>query len=448
MPVPPIEAVTALLHCRGEVYMVHRQPHLAAFGGYTAFPGGKIDDADRLNADRSGLGDEQIPDYVLTAMARELHEELGIDGSSLRRHCTRLQLHERALSPENLERRFDTWFVELRMDERPVITLDAAEAQSGQWLPAERWLQRFAEGRLLMTPPTRRCLARICGTQPAGTAVTDPAQLPMVESVAGVRQLLVRSTTLPPAEHTNCLWLGDPGQSQLLVDPAPRDETEFQRLLARLSGSRVDRILISHHHLDHRDRAHQLALSLGVPLLMSAVTHRRIRSEHPGVLDGCEVHEVSEGDTLTQNRGQPVQAIAVPGHDDGQLALMPADRAWCFVGDLIQGLGTVVIKRPEGDMAHYMQSLARIIALDPAIIIPSHGIALGSCHRLRETLLHRQRREQAVLELAQQGVAADAMLPLLYPGLQPPLTILARMTIDSHLDKLRAEARLSPAGSA
>jgi len=56
--------------------------------------------------------------------------------------------------------------------------------------------------------------------------------------------------------------------------------------------------------------------------------------------------------------------------DEGQLALMPDNRAWCIVSDLIQGVGTVVIAAPEGNMKKYFESLERVIALDPAASPP------------------------------------------------------------------------------
>src|SRR3546814_20810533 len=82
---------------------------------------------------------------------------------------------------------------------------------------------------------------------------------------------------------------------------------------------------------------------------------------------------------------------------------MPYDLAWCIVGDLIQGIGTVVIAKPEGDMRKYFATLERLIALNPRVIIPSHGMALGTVYRLEETLKHRRQREQQVLSLWREG---------------------------------------------
>src|SRR3546814_7226144 len=60
---------------------------------------------------------------------------------------------------------------------------------------------------------------------------------------------------------------------------------------------------------------------------------------------GLAVHHYREGDVICRWLGRPVKVYEVPGHDEGQLALMPDDLAWCIVGDLIQGIGTVVIAK-------------------------------------------------------------------------------------------------------
>src|SRR5690606_23376095 len=146
-----------------------------------------------------------------------------------------------------------------------------------------------------------------------------------------------------------------------------------------------------------------------------------------------------EGDMLCRWLGRPVHVYEVPGHDEGQLALMPEDRAWCLVGDLIQGLGTVVIAKPEGHMGRYLESLRKVIALDPKAIYPSHGMVLGGTYRLRDTLKHREQREKQILALLHEGHSVNDMLPLIYADVDPRLLPLARMNIESHLDKLREE---------
>ena len=47
---------------------------------------------------------------------------------------------------------------------------------------------------------------------------------------------------------------------------------------------------------------------------------------------------------------------------------------------------TVVISEPEGDMTTYFQTLEKVIALQPSVIIPSHGIPMGGTYRIEATL--------------------------------------------------------------
>jgi glyoxylase-like metal-dependent hydrolase (beta-lactamase superfamily II) len=134
-----------------------------------------------------------------------------------------------------------------------------------------------------------------------------------------------------------------------------------------------------------------------------------------------------------------VRLLAVPGHDEGQLAPMPESRAWCIVGDLIQGIGTVVIAPPEGNMRKYFDSLKRIIELDPAVIIPSHGLALGGTHYLQQALRHREERETQIRTRHEAGMGEDQILAEVYQAIDPRLLPLARLNIRSHLAKLRED---------
>jgi ribonuclease/clavin/mitogillin len=264
-----------------------------------------------------------------------------------------------------------------------------------------------------------------------------------MEPLVGVRMLAVHSNTIPPADRTNCFRLGDEGARQVVVDPSPSSREEYARLCTVLDSSQIDEIFLTHHHPDHREYADELARRYRVPLGMSADTHARISKRSAKYFEGVETRIYAEGDVLTEWQGEKVLLYAVPGHDEGQLALMPESRMWCIVSDLIQGIGTVVVGGPEGNMRKYFDSLQRVIDWDPAVIIPSHGIALGTTYRIRETLKHRQLREEQVAVLHAEGKSAQEMLPTIYQGLDPRLAPLALININSHLQKLREEGRVA-----
>ncbi|MGQ0699659.1 MAG: MBL fold metallo-hydrolase [Panacagrimonas sp.] len=450
--IPIREAVTAVLHHGDEIFLIRRHPALLSFPGYWAFPGGKVDKADGLAPARCGDWCADIEPRQFEALARELREEISfdLDAAAAAGEVEAVHLFGTALTPPIVPVRFNTLFFRVRLKNKPAITLDTGEVDQCRWARPAELLEEYRSGQLLLAPPTLASVelfARGGGTTPGAVPLEEfhKERLPIIEPIFGVRMIPVRSNTLPPAFHTNCFLIGDEGAHRILIDPSPWNDDELDALYARVRDLGVREIFLTHHHPDHRERAEVLARRLGVGIALSADTEARIIETSPRYFDGVTRRIVNDGEVMTHWLGRPVRAIAVPGHDEGQLALMPDDRAWCLVGDLIQGVGTVVIHKPEGNMRRYFDSLARIIALDPKVIIPSHGLAMGTTHRLQETLKHRQQRETSVLEHHRAGRTPDEMLAAMYRDTDPRLLPLALQNIEAHLDKLRDEGALSAA---
>lgn len=439
-----VDAVTAVLCYQGQILLVRRQPFLRAFSGYHAFPGGKVDpeDAQGTTPDARWHG---FDPRIVRALLREISEEVNLDLAAHPDWIKAVRHLGIALTPAPAPVRFNTHFFHVELDHCGTLTPDLHEISDCEWASAAQWGQRYEEGEVLLAPPTLHTLQALAADANAMSVPAlahenrFPYELPLLETLRGVRQILVRSHTLPPAQHTNCFLLGDAQTHRVLVDPSPADEDELERLVAVVGRFGIHEIFITHHHADHHERANVLARRLQVPIGMSADTQTRIRARQPHYFDELTVNAYQQGDAVCRWQGHAVRVLEVPGHDEGQLALMPENRAWCIVGDLIQGIGTVVIAEPEGHMGRYYQSLEKIIALAPRAIFPSHGMALGGTYRLSATLKHRQQREQQILMLHQQGHDPDAMLPIIYAEVDPRLLPLARMNILSHLHKLREE---------
>ena len=447
------DAVTAVLLCEGRLLMVRRQPSLNSFAGFTAFPGGKVDKAD-ADAPAGALHCPGQESRLMTALVREAREELSIDLDALATagqvsgvHC----LGE-ATTPPIAPVRFRTHFYRVDLGIAPEPVPDLGEIADASWATPAEWMARYRAGRLLLAPPTLDVLLALeadAGMTAIPALDEDNDRTGAVEALRSIeplhqlKQLFVLSNTLPPAQHTNAFLIGD--HHKVLVDPSPRDREELQRLINWLDVTGVDEVLITHHHPDHREFANEIAERYDVPLSMSETTRKLIADSRygaPGLFGELLLRTYEEGDVVTRWLGKPVRVLAVPGHDAGQIALMPDSREWCIVGDLIQGVGTVVIHKPEGHMGTYFATLQKVIDLDPAVIIPSHGQALGTVYRLVETLKHRKAREAAVLELHCAGRSVDEMLPIIYAGVDPRLFPLARANIESHLDKLVEEGRI------
>jgi glyoxylase-like metal-dependent hydrolase (beta-lactamase superfamily II)/8-oxo-dGTP pyrophosphatase MutT (NUDIX family) len=428
--------------------MIKRQNYLLAFPGYHSFPGGKVDKGDEDLAFRHGSW--KLPDRLLGACKRELLEELNYDLEFGVAEGEVLSFGHlgTAHTPSFNPHRFKSYFILVELSSKLVFKLDENEASWGGWESPESFYQQFDQGRLLAVPPTIRILENLYKAVPGHPWDVDfiydeEKEVPCIESLSEVTQLIPLSNTLPPANRTNCFLLGDKTDKQVLVDPAPKNKQEYEKLIHTLRDKKINEIFLTHHHIDHRQFANELADYFEVPLGMSRTTRDFIRESDKKFLEDRELVFYKEGDVLTTWKGRKIEIFEVPGHDNGQLALMPTCRTWCLVGDLIQGIGTVVISRPEGNMKLYFESLKKIMALNPLYIYPSHGIAMGGVHRLEETLKHRQIRENQILNLSLAGKSIEEMLGEIYPDLDEKLLPFAKVNILGHLDKLKEENKLS-----
>ncbi|MDP7157555.1 MAG: MBL fold metallo-hydrolase [SAR324 cluster bacterium] len=444
------DAVVAVLRVNDQICAIVRQSHLLSFPGYHSFPGGKVDrtDADTL-PEAPGL--EGLEPQQFNALCRELQEELCFDLIAGLRDGTilRVQPLALALAPPFDFVRFRSQFYRIDLACKPELTPDSGEIAELMWNTPNELLEHFRTGDALMVPPTRWLLEGLADNMDCGDlGDLSPKfdydhEVPCMEVLHGLRTLHVPSQTLPPATRTNAFRIGDADAPQLLVDPSPESKDELTRLLQTLASDPPELVFLTHHHPDHHQFANVLARRLGLPVCISADSHGRIRAKHGfDYFDGVEVRLVGESDVMTRWHGEDVRVYSVPGHDEGQLALAPESLRWFIVGDLIQGIGTVVISAPEGDMAKYFCTLERVIDLNPDVIIPSHGIPMRSVHRLSVTLQHRRERELRILELHQSGHRNQAILETVYEGVDERLLPYAMRNIESHLVKLREEGRV------
>jgi glyoxylase-like metal-dependent hydrolase (beta-lactamase superfamily II) len=254
-----------------------------------------------------------------------------------------------------------------------------------------------------------------------------------MESFApGIRVVAVRSPTLPPATHTNAWILGD--DEVAVVDPAADAPDEQARLVAALdaAGVRPRWIVLTHHHYDHLAGAvalQQAWTARGQPLQVCA--HAETAARIPFPVDRL----VEDGATLDFG-GRRFTAHFTPGHAPGHLAYQCVASGVVIAGDLVAGVGTIAISPLDGHLGTYLASLERLRQLRPTALLPAHGPALVHAETVLTTYLaHRhQRSEQIRVALGRAGRAdAAALVPAVYPGLDPRVSWAAVGQIESHL---------------
>ncbi|OUR97847.1 hypothetical protein A9Q84_06515 [Halobacteriovorax marinus] len=435
------ESVCAIFVYRDEVFSITRQNYLSVFPGYTAFPGGKIDKSDK-EITKSYIGElAKFEPYIMSALIREMNEEINFDLEANLDLIESIDYVGLAITPEFNPYRFKNYYYRINLKEKVEFTVDEGEASESGWTKACDLMASFERAEIMAVPPTVKLFKaledNILFEEELDLSLPHcpETEVPMIESIYGVKQFLPLSHTFPPANRTNCFLIGD--SKSVLIDPSPRDEQELEKLIKHVDKFSVDEVFLTHHHPDHHERSVKVAKYYGVKMGMSEDTYERILARHGEdyFLD-TEIHFYSEGDILTQSLGKDIQIYEVPGHDEGQLAIAPSTMNWFLVGDLIQTIGTVVIGAPEGDMLKYFESLNRVIDLSPKFIIPSHGIAIGGTHKLSKTLGHRQEREDQIKNLKQSGKSNQEILDVIYEAIDPKLHKYAMKTIVAHLKKL------------
>ncbi len=439
-----IDAVSIVMTCGDEIFAIQRQNFLKAFPGYWAPPGGKVEEKDEdfflVHPLTEGLNPK-----LFGAAVREGKEELGVD---LREEISsgrieRVDFLGLAITPDFNPYRFATHFFRFHFNVKVPFLIDTNEAQKADWQTCSELMKSYEEGKILAVPPVIK-LIQTLGENPDVRKMDDlnfdydhTKYVPYIENVKGIVQIMPLSHTLPPASRTNAFLIGG-----ILLDPSPRDDAEYEKFKNTLARFSFSKILLTHHHPDHHERSTRLAFEFNVPMLMSQDTHDRLTKIIPNYFDEVEVIIVKDGDVVTRWLGHDVLVYEVPGHDRGQIALADQTMSWFIAGDLFQGVGTVVIGDDEGDMAEYFRTLEKVIALNPRVVFPSHGIGLGGTNILQTTLDHRRARENQIMTMSQKGMTVDQMLEEIYQGVNKALWPYARKNIVKHLVKLKDEKKI------
>jgi glyoxylase-like metal-dependent hydrolase (beta-lactamase superfamily II) len=225
---------------------------------------------------------------------------------------------------------------------------------------------------------------------------------------------------------------------QVVIDPGspyPDQQAVLARALAdeAARGRPVGLVLLTHHHGDHVGGAEALAGQLGVPIAAHANTARRLagRVTVSRLLEDGEVID-----------GYDVTCVYTPGHADGHLCYEHGGAS--IVGDMVAGIGWILIDPVEGDMADYLASLARLLARPATRLLPAHGPPIeDGAAKLREYIAHRTMREARVLAAlaGKTGATLPDLMPIVYADTPQPLWPLAERSLRAHLNKLVREGR-------
>jgi glyoxylase-like metal-dependent hydrolase (beta-lactamase superfamily II) len=237
-----------------------------------------------------------------------------------------------------------------------------------------------------------------------------------------------------------------------VLDPGPEDASHLAAILAATRGETVTRILVSHTHRDHSPGAAALAAATGAP------THAfgpHLTPPGEGGEGGDHAfrpdRRLADGEAV-EGEGWRLLALHTPGHCGNHLCFALEGAGILFSADHVMSWSTSVVSPPDGDMAAYMRSLARVREREDRLLLPGHGPAITEPRPFLAALtVHREEREALVVEaLKRAGRPATAaeLVPPVYGPLDPRLVAAAGRSLLAHLIKLEAEGAAKREGEA
>jgi glyoxylase-like metal-dependent hydrolase (beta-lactamase superfamily II) len=201
-----------------------------------------------------------------------------------------------------------------------------------------------------------------------------------------------------PPQGINVYLMGD-----VLVDAATRHAG--RRILRQLKGHQVTAHALTHAHPDHQGASHAVCTELGIPFWVgdadadAAEDPRLIAERQPKTRLNSVIGRFWTGPGHPVDRrlreGDEVAGFTVldvPGHSAGHVAYWRESDRVLVVGDVLNGMNIVTGRRglyePKRfftpDPARNRESIRRVAALEPSLVVFGHGPPLRDSAALRD----------------------------------------------------------------
>jgi glyoxylase-like metal-dependent hydrolase (beta-lactamase superfamily II) len=187
----------------------------------------------------------------------------------------------------------------------------------------------------------------------------------------------VRWVTVGPFQENSYLLSDEASKRGVLIDPG--DEAARITGMVQKAGVTIEAIWLTHGHLDHIGAVQAMRREFGAPVLLHPADQPLYqRAAQSAAMYGVPFEqpddpdaELTSGGTLTI-AGRSFTVVHTPGHAPGHVA---------FIGDGVMIGGDLLFAGsigrtdlPLSDPAAMEESLARVAAMDPALVVyPGHG---------------------------------------------------------------------------
>ena len=282
-----------------------------------------------------------------------------------------------------------------------------------------------------------------------------------------------------PLQTTNVFLIDEPPRT--LIDTGIKTEASFEALKKGIEGlgfslDSIERILITHGHIDHYGLAKRLSSLFGAKSYIHSIEYGRIRSiihsmgflkaillrnGAPETLVNEAIHYIqstqkmadpleeafflNDGDSIPLG-SMSLKTVHCPGHSPGLLCFYWKERKILFSGDHLLKEITPILYIPSEtppfqylSLKQYLTSLEKIERLDISLLLPGHGEEIYDAKGLiRKIFAHHQERMDRVRSILSDGEKTSYEIAMdLFPGVPPFEIFLGISEALGHLEIMR-----------
>ncbi len=323
------------------------------------------------------------------------------------------------------------------------LHLQTQEFATSEWVAPARALAQWTKGQIFLSTPIERILHAFAHTPPLPRPLQEQSRA-SIEICGGLRVLPLRTPTLLPATHTNCLVVGH--QQLIIIDPGAPDADELLPLWELVDplvaqGARVEAILLTHEHPDHVGGAPAAAERYNAPIWAHEETADAL---HGQILITRHLHDQER---IELDGDQALICLHTPGHARGHLCLWHEPSDCLLAADMVAATGTIVVAPPDGNMKDYMASLRKLRATTPHGLLPAHGWLIATPEKILDHYIeHRLAREATILTALQNCGRPVTLLELVrfaYADVPAEIWPLAQHSLFAHLEYLVEQGRVA-----
>ncbi|MGD0915773.1 MAG: MBL fold metallo-hydrolase [Thermodesulfobacteriota bacterium] len=290
-----------------------------------------------------------------------------------------------------------------------------------------------------------------------------------------------------PLQTTNVYFIDEPPRT--LVDAGIKTEASFETLKKGLkkigfSLNLIERILITHAHIDHHGQAKRIALETGAPIYIHSIEYGRTRSiihslgllkvvllkngvpeafanEAVYYIESAQKMADSLDEAFLLNDGDAIlfdsmrwRTIHCPGHSPGLVCFYWQEKKLLFTGDhlLKEITPNPILDISEGkspfhypSLKEYLTSLEKVERLEISLLLPGHGEEITDAKGLiKRVFTHHQERMGRILSILSDKEKTPFEIAMdLFPGVPPFEIFLGISEAVGHLEILKEKGKVS-----